>query len=286
MDRRNFIGMSALGVAGLALGACGSGGPAPAPIQQARRLDRIGLQLYTVRTNLAEDFSGTLEAIAALGYDEVETAGLHGHPAEHVRAEFDRLGLVSPAAHVPIAAMREDLDAVFAEAQTLGQQWVVVPVLDAAERNLDGFRTVAAELTAFGQAARDRGLSIAYHNHDFEFEAVDGETTGYDILLGDTDPNLVFFELDLYWAVRAGRDPLQIFSQNPGRFTLCHVKDMADRAGAQSMADVGQGEIDFAAIFAQSEQAGLQHYFVEHDRPGDPLVSIGNSYQYLAQLEF
>lgn len=286
MDRRSFIGTAALGVAGLAVGACGSGGPAPSPATAGRRLERIGLQLYTVRMRLAEDFSGTLEAIARLGYREVETAGLHGHPAEHVRAEFDRLGLVSPAAHVPIDSFRADLDAVFAEAHTLGQQWVVVPYLGEGERTLEGFRGVAAELNAFGQAARDHGIRVGYHNHDFEFVPVDGDVTGFDILLRETDPELVDFELDLYWAVYAGRDPLQLFSQYPGRFALCHVKDMADMSGSRAMADVGQGQIDFAAIFARSEEAGLRHYFVEHDRPSDPLVSIENSVRYLSQLEF
>ncbi|HWV58277.1 MAG TPA: sugar phosphate isomerase/epimerase, partial [Longimicrobiales bacterium] len=268
MDRRQFIGTAALGAAGLAIGGCGGGAPSSAPaasMQQARRLERIGLQLYTVRTRLAQDFSGTLEAIAELGYTEVETAGLHGHPAEHVRGELDRLGLVSPAAHVQIGAMRNDLDAVFAEAETLGQHYVIVPVVNAPERTAEGFRNVAAELNRFGQEARARGLRIGYHNHDYEFAALDGNVTGFDILLGDTDPDLVDFELDLYWAIRAGHDPLHLFSMYPGRFKLCHVKDMADGAGSQAMADVGQGEIDFAAIFARSEEAGLQHYFVEHD---------------------
>ncbi len=112
-----------------------------------------------------------------------------------------------------------------------------------------------------GESCREAGLRFGYHNHDFEFETIDGQIP-FDVLLDETDPGLVDFELDLFWITKGGEDPLRYFERYPGRFTLCHVKDMA--AGGE-MVDVGAGGIDFAAIFARAEQAGLKHFFVEHD---------------------
>jgi sugar phosphate isomerase/epimerase len=132
--------------------------------------------------------------------------------------------------------------------------------------------------------ARDRGIRVGYHNHDFEFAAIPGGGTGFEILLGETDPALVDFELDIYWAVKGGHNPLDLFARYPGRFPLWHVKDMSDRAGAQRMADVGAGEIDFRGIFAAREQAGLRHFFVERDDPTDSLASIRTSYTNLRRL--
>ncbi|HEV2130246.1 MAG TPA: sugar phosphate isomerase/epimerase, partial [Longimicrobiaceae bacterium] len=225
-----------------------------------------------------------LQQVAEIGYDEVETAGLYDLSPEQFRARLDRYGLVSPAGHYPIQALRENLETTLAAAQTLGQRWVVVPWLDEGERTAEGYRRVAAELNRFGQAARERGLRVAYHNHEFEFAPLEGGTTGYDILLAETDPELVDFELDLFWATQAGRDPVEIFAGHPGRFPLWHVKDMADIQGQQRMVAVGEGEIDFRRIFAHAEQAGLRHFFIEHDNPEDSLASIRRSYEHVRQL--
>jgi sugar phosphate isomerase/epimerase len=131
-------------------------------------------------------------------------------------------------------------------------------------------------------------MRFAYHNHDFEFADLGGGRTGFDILLAGTDPALVQFELDLYWATRARRDPVALFAANPGRFPLCHVKDLRDPQGTQAMAPVGEGTIDFARVFARAPQAGLRHYFVEHDTaaeyPGGPLASLRASYGALRRL--
>src|SRR5690606_15105937 len=117
-------------------------------------------------------------------------------------------------------------------------------------------------------------LRFGFHIHATEFAPLPEGGTGYDILLAETDPALVDMELDLFWAVRGGHDPVDLFQQHPGRFALCHVKDMADMGGASEMVDVGAGEIDFARIFRLAEVAGLQHYFVEHDDPDDALSSV------------
>lgn len=280
LDRRTFLGTLAGGLTGLGLLGCGgftAGAAAP-------WVNRPGVQLYTVRTLMQRDVRETLAAVAAAGYREVETAGLFGLAPGEFRAALERSGLVSPAAHMPIDSLRQDLDGSVAAARALGQEWIIVPWLDEAERTAEGYRRVADELNRFGAAAGERGVRVGYHNHDFEFEEIERGVRGYDILLAETDPGLVDIELDLFWAVKAGQDPVALFERDPGRFSLCHVKDMADRGGAEAQVPVGQGEIDFARIFAHADRAGLRHYFVEQDNPADPLMSIRASYAHLQRL--
>ena len=280
LDRRTFLGVLAGGIAGLGILGCNEP-PAEAAAPWVRR---PGVQLYTVRSLMERDVAGTLAAVAETGYREVETAGLFGMTPAAFRVSLDSAGLVSPAAHTPIEALRQSLDASLDSARTLGQEWVVVPWLAEGERTPDGYRRVAAELNRFGAAARERGLRVGYHNHDFEFEELPGGARGYDILLAETDPALVDIELDLFWAVKAGQDPVALFERAPGRFPLCHVKDMADRGGTEAQVPVVAGEIDFGRIFAHADEAGLRHYFVEEDNPADPLQSIRSSYAHLQQL--
>jgi sugar phosphate isomerase/epimerase len=283
MDRRNFIStIATTALAGVGLNACRQGTSAAG----GGRLDRLGVQLYTVRDRMGRDVAATLREVAEVGYREVETAGLFDLSPEQFRSALDAAGLVSPAGHFPIDAVRQQPAAMLAVARTLGQQWLVVPWLDAAERTADGYQRLADDLNRFGAAARDEGIRVAYHNHEFEFEPLGDGRTGYDMLLTGTDPALVDMELDLFWAVKGGHDPVALFSAHPGRFPLCHVKDMTDIAGSQQMVAVGEGEIDFAGIFARTEQAGLRHFFVEHDEPRDPIASIRTSFEHLRQLAF
>lgn len=284
IDRRAFLRtVTAVGLGGLALPACARGESASSP---GDRLDRIGVQLYTVRERMRRSVPETLRAVAELGYREVETHDLFGLSPERFRAELDRVGLVSPAGHVPLQEIRENPGATLGAARTLGQRWVIVPWIDEAQRTPDGYRELAEALNRFGAASRDRGIRAGYHNHEFEFLPLEGGISGFDLLLAETDPALVDFELDLFWAVKGGSDPLTLFQQHPGRFPLCHVKDMADIGGEQRMVAVGQGEIDFARIFGQGEQAGLRHFFVEHDNPPDSLASLRTSIEHLRQLTF
>lgn len=283
LSRRDFLGTAAVAGGALLLGGCASG----ASGGQAALVGpgaRIGVQLYTLRDRLAMDFEGTIEQVAAIGYKEVEPYDLFGRTPQAFRALIDRLGLTSPSAHIGFARFRDGLSGVLDAATTIGHRYVVVPSIDGSLRNPDGFRRVAADLNRWGRAARDRGIRVGYHNHDQEFAALPGGGRGMDILLAETDPNLVDFEIDIYWAVKAGQDPIALFAQHPGRFPLWHVKDMTDRAGAQKMADVGTGELDFAAMFAQRQRAGLTHFFVERDDPTDSLASIRTSYANLRRL--
>ena len=285
IDRRDFVRRAA-GFGGLlALGACASGGGASRWIDMIDRRP-IGLQLYTVRDQLRSDFAGTLERVAEIGYGEFEFAGYNNHSPTQVRDILDRLDVTAPAAHVQLGQFRGDIARLIGDAQVMGHQFLIVPIANG--RTADGWRELAAEFNRIGEVVARAGLQFGYHNHAGEFEDLGGGVTAYDILLRETDPALVAMELDLYWAVRGGQDPVAMFARDPGRYRLFHVKDMADRAGSQGMAPVGEGELDFAAIFARAAEAGVEHYFVEHDdaadSPGGSLASVTTSHRNLRAM--
>lgn len=278
-DRRSFI--STFGAALLGAACSRVGGSS----ESAQRLERVGVQLYTVRDDLARDFEGTLSRIAEVGYRELEFAGYHGKSPGEVRAIITRLGLAAPSSHVPIDAFRRDADGVIAAAKEVGHGYLVVPWLDPSERrSIDDYRRIAEQLNRFGEKVRAAGMQLGYHNHDFELAPIGG-TVPLDVLIEGTDPNLLVLELDLYWATKAGADPLTYFSRHPGRIHLVHVKDSAG-APEHRMVDVGQGTIDFGKILSRREQAGIRHAFVEHDNPANPLETLRVSYQHLAQLRW
>jgi len=161
----------------------------------------------------------------------------------------------------------------------------VIAWIPAEERHtLDDYKRWAERLNRAATEAKAAGLQFAYHNHDFEFVPLDGKLP-YDVLLTETDPKLVQLEMDLYWIVKGGQDPLAYFARWPGRLPMVHVKDSAGPPDHR-MVEVGAGKIDFKKIFAQSDQAGIRHYFVEHDEPADPFASIRASCEYLKRLEF
>lgn len=267
------------------VGATLPGNAGWAPRARRDRLDRIGVQLYTVRRAMAEDFDGTLARIADIGYDEVEFAGYHEREPAAVRAALDAVGLAAPSVHLPYSAIASGWEDVIEAAAIIGHRYLICPSLPGRMRGaLDGYREAADAFNRAGAAARQAGMWVGYHNHDIDFTPVDGRVP-YDVLLDRTDPDLVTLQLDLFWIVKAGGDPLSYFTRYPGRFSSVHVKDM-DATPERRMVDVGEGVMDFAAIFAQRDVAGIRHYFVEHDNPANPFASVRVSYEYLAQLTF
>ena len=268
MNRREFLELAGLGSLSAIV----------PPHLSDPLLERIGLQLYTVRTLMETSVPLTLEMVAKIGYQEVEFAGYFGARPAQMRSWLDGLGLSAPSAHVPV--LDGNLDQLFDTAAELGHRYLVQASLPLQKRqSADAFRRVAAALNRAGEQARQRNLRVAYHNHDFEFARRD-DAVPYDILLQETDPELVTMELDLYWMTKGERDPLAYFHHHPGRFRLCHLKDMDQRG---RMTEVGRGRIDFPTILNQQEKAGLRHFFVEHDHPPDPIASIRASYNYLHQ---
>jgi sugar phosphate isomerase/epimerase len=247
-------------------------------------LDHIGVQLYTVRDAMAHDFDDTLARVAQIGYREVEFAGYFDRDAKAVRAVLDRVGLAAPSAHVPFEVLGDRWRKTLDDAQIVGHRYVIVPSIpDDLRRTLDGYRQAAERFNRAGEEAKKAGVQFGYHNHNMEFAPLEGRPP-YDVLLEASDPALVQFEMDLYWIIVGGADPLQYFARWPGRFPLVHVKDM-DGTPHHTMMDVGRGVVDWKSLFAHRVQAGIRHFVVEHDQPASPFDSISASYAYLSQLD-
>lgn len=286
--RRQFLGHVGAGVvaaSGLALAS------------QSRRIERIGMQLYTVRAEMAKDFDGTLARVAALGFKEVEFAGYFDRTPQQVRAALDRNGLTSPSTHIDLATITTGLPQVIEASQIIGHKFIVMPWLDDATRSDPGiWQRVADTLNRAGKTARAAGIQMGYHNHHFEFVPTASGQMPLDLLLERCDPTLVVFELDLAWISAAGQDPLAYFAKYPGRFPMVHVKGLRKRPaqGASTpieqvmpdIVDVGGDSIDWGRIFAQSGQAGISHYYVEHDNPPSAFDSLKASFDYLQGLRF
>ena len=287
VNRRTFLfEMAAIGLGTTALAACASGGKSSGGGGR-NDTNLIGLQLYTVRDELAKDFDGTLAKVAAIGYKNMEFAGYYNRTPEQVRATLDKLGLISTSTHIGAQLMVADAAAQIRSAKIIGQDYITLPSYSFGREGAAGWKKAAAQFNQWGAMCRDAGLRLAYHNHNFEFAALDG-TNGYTILLQELDPKLVDFELDLYWTVFADQKPLELFAKYPGRFAMWHVKDLLLTNGTKGMSPVGGGTIDFKTIFAHRKEAGLKHFFVEHDSAaqyqGGSLASIQASYTYLHQL--
>ena len=279
MKRRTLL----KGTAAMAAAPWLSAGGRAAATETGNRLERIGIQLYTVRDRMAEDLPGTLQKIAQIGYDEVEFAGYFEHTPAQIKGFLDAAGLVSPSAHTSIDAIRTSPERLIETAQTLGNRYIALGWLAPEERRtLDDYRRHIDLIAGFAAQCRGAGLRFAWHNHDFEFTELEGQRP-IDLLLDATDSELVQVELDLYWIAKVGVDPLDYFKRYPGRFPLCHIKDMAADG---RMADVGDGRIDFAAIFASGDLAGFQHYYIERDDSADTLQTAARSYQAAYELTF
>jgi len=254
----------------------GTGGALSA--NAATEPDLNGVQLYTLRQQMAESVDTTLSKVADAGYRTVEFAGFYGHSAAEVKRLLERNGLRAPASHFPLEQMEADFPSVIAETKALGSQYVVLAWLDQSRRSAEDYRKLVQNLNDWGRQCSEAGLRLAYHNHDFEFEQTDGFVP-YQLLLDNTDPERVFFEMDIYWMHKAGQDPLAYFERYPGRFPLWHLKDAT---GEGAMADVGHGVIDFPALLEHADRAGLEYGFVERDDADAPYDSIHRSRRSIA----
>jgi sugar phosphate isomerase/epimerase len=280
--RRKFI--ATLGVA--AFGIASRDAAAATEILAAKKkIKRVGLQLYTVRDLMKADVPGTIARVAAIGYKEVEFAGYFGRTPAQIRELLRRNDLSSPSTHLPFESLESGWQKQLDDAKAVGHHWATIAwIPEEKRRTLDDWKRHAALFNKAGAQAKAAGLRFAYHNHDFELKSVDGQRP-LDLLLSETDRSLVDFEMDIYWVKFGGGDPLDFFNRHPKRFPMVHVKDSGGPPD-NKMVDVGQGTIDFRSIFAQSEKAGIKHYFVEHDQPADPIATIRNSYRYLRDLRF
>ena len=265
-----------------------------------KKVGKIGIQLYTVRDAMVEDPIGTLKAIAAMGYDDVEVAGYtsgkyYGMKPKEFKMVLDDLGLSVRSGHT-LTGKRDmnqtgtplnKFEQYVEDAASIGQDYIVLAyLLDTERENLDQYKSIADLLNKCGTMAAKQGVKMAYHNHDFEFFAMDGQIP-YDILLSETDKNLVDMELDLYWIEKAKKSAKKYFENHAGRFSLWHVKDM-DNTEEQFFTEVGNGIIDFKDIFKCKKKSGMKHFYVEQDKCKKhlPIESVKISIDYLENMRY
>ncbi|MFC5860957.1 TIM barrel protein [Acidicapsa dinghuensis] len=275
----------------------------------------IGIQLYAVSKPLHDDPAGTLKELYSIGYREVESAGSQaGMTTEAFRKLIDDAGLKCPSAHLQLA--EGDLGKQFDQAHALGAHYAVssvlrsfspefmkavkaamdsggkIPAPKMAPMGLDDFKRTAERMNVVGKAAKAAGLQYTYHNHNFEFVKMPDGGPGYDVLLKETDPELVKFEVDCGWMVVAGGNPPEYFAKYPGRFRMLHIKDFKPVAapttdlmgkGRPLGTDLGTGFIDYGPIFAAAKSVGIKHIFVEQEAPFavSQMASAKVDYAYL-----
>ncbi|GCF07420.1 sugar phosphate isomerase/epimerase family protein [Dictyobacter arantiisoli] len=229
--------------------------------------DTVALQLYTVRDETAKDFKGTLRAVAEIGYKGVEFAGYGNFTAQELASVLAEYKLHTVGSHVSLVALEKDVKHEIAYCQEIGSPYVIVPHLNKEIlRQPDSFKKFAEQLNEYGRLCQAQGLTLAYHNHDFEFEKI-GEETLLDRLVAATDPALVKFELDTYWAAFAGIDPIAFLHKYRGRIATIHLKDMTPE---RTFTEVGEGTLDIAGYIEAGQAAGATAYIVENDQPTIP----------------
>lgn len=295
MQRRAFLQASLVSLSPLgALSCAARGGPGarePAEASSAGSAKAaataieipIGLQLYTLRDPLKQDFEGTLQQVSAIGYRRLEFAGYYDRSPEQLHKLFSMHGLEAPAVHIKLAQLRENLQQSVETAQAVGHKLVICPSVDKDQREtLDQFRRHIEVINQAAEAFHRAGIAFGYHNHDYEFRPIDGQLP-YDLILSQTDPERVRLELDIYWLVRAGQDPVATIERHGKRVVALHVKDMA--VDSEAFAAVGHGRIDYPPVLRAAQRAGVEHFFVEQDRcEGSPLEQVALSYGYLSGL--
>jgi sugar phosphate isomerase/epimerase len=260
----------------------------------------IGLQLYTLRKEIAANGLETiLEKVAKIGFKWVEGFGYEnrkflGKTPQEFKTILSNLGMRMPSTHSVTqvssaggkSAIVDQMKATAEDSIATGAEYLVWAYLKEEERrSIDDYKKLIETWNQFGLVCKNTGIQFAYHNHDFEFKDFNGQKP-YDLIIKETDENLVKLELDLYWITKAGFDPVEYFNKAPGRFAMWHVKDM--EAGADKFyAEVGKGTIDFSRIFAARKAAGMKYFFVEQDESKKtPLESIEISFKYLNQASF
>lgn len=281
-NRREFIQQASLLSAGLMI--------KPA-LLLPKLHKKVGLQLYTVREQIAKDVPGVLAKVAQAGYTNVEPNGytrkdkFWGMDAKAFKAILDANNLITTSGLYGIDIGGEkDLDDLkhFADvANILGEKYVVIPwIFEEYRKTADDYKLLADKMNKAGEATKAVGVHLAYHNHNFEFTDMGGGKNGYELLLSNTDPALVKMEMDIYWIVRGGADPVELFKQHPGRFSLLHVKDM-DKSNNNINTEIGTGTIDFKKIFSYQKLAGVDYAFVEQENfamDWDKSISISANY--------
>jgi sugar phosphate isomerase/epimerase len=285
-NRRNFLKNTGILAASLAL--------SPSLVSAFdQKSQPIGIQLYTLRDIINKDIKGIINQVAKAGFKEVETygyskkTGFWGLSPQDFEKLLNDNGLKSPSGHFDfneyLSTGNLDVLKQYIEASEITKtKYIVCPYIsdETREKNSD-YRIIAEKLNKAGELFAKSGIKVGYHNHGFEFDNVGGRV-GLETLLAETDQNLVTFELDLYWAVFAKRNPIEMFEKYPNRFSMWHVKDM-NKQNKDWNTEIGNGTIDYKAIFTKASLSGVKHIFVEQENnyKPSPIGSINNSIKYI-----
>lgn len=294
MNRRQF-GLGTL--AGMAMTAAGCSGTGTSAI---RSISKVGIQTYTLRFLFDEDPLAMFKMIQNAGYDYVELNGGNFEKLDiaDMKAMMSDTGLSAPSTHISLDAIRGDLSPLIGIAKTFDMKYLVVPYIADNQRSYEDWKAHAALMNAKGKDLASEGITLAYHNHQFEFENLGNGAQAMDIIFGDCDPENLAIELDFFWAYLADADIPKLFKDNPGRFKLCHIKDMgankADYADAsyeklntELMKNVGEGIIPFEKFLALNDVSGMEYFIAEHDNPAKPYnAAIKTSLETIRNFRF
>src|SRR5690349_909333 len=287
VTRRQFIASTAATLSAACLPSMIQANPQPNEPKY-----KMGLQLFTINSIIGRDVPGTLKRVSSIGYQDTETYGFdpdkrtyYGMPVSDFKQALADSQLTTTSGHYdfakyfaqPADEMKRFVDSCIEGASALGQRYITWPWLDPSSRSIEKFKELAPKLNAIGEQVTKAGLGFAYHNHDFEFIDHDGQI-GYDIILKETDPQLVKLQIDLYWVMHSSRrSPAELFSLQPGRFVMWHIKDM-DKV-TRDYSELGNGSIDYTVILPEASRAGLQYYYLEQggNFAKSPMQSVTDS---------
>ena len=245
------------------------------------KLKNIGIQLYTVRSEMMKDAVGTLKQLAKIGYKQLESArsdkgNYYGLKPKEIKKITNDLGMTVRSGHVHMDA---DWKKSIEEAVEVGQQYIIVSSMPSEGQTVANYEKTADAFSKAGEECKLAGLNFGYHNHESEFEK-EGDRVLYDVLLDKTDPSVVSMEMDLGWVIAAGRDPLTYFEKYPGRFPLWHLKDM--NIAKKESTEFGKGDVDIAKMLANAEKAGMKYFFMEQEEyTNNAIESCKQNFEFL-----
>ena len=282
MKRREFVQTASFAAVGML--------SLPSFLAAGKRAKNMGLQLYTLRDTIGKDPKGVLDKVATFGYKELETYGydsgkIFGLDFNEFCKYVNGLGMKVTSGHYGLDKIKGDTwQRAVDDAIKNDQKYMVVPYIDESQRkSMDDYKRICDDLNAAGEVCNKNGVRFGYHNHAFEFDTVDGQIP-FDYMLKALDAKNVGIEMDIFWVVNAGRDPIKYFTDYPGRFEQWHVKDM-DKTDKNKNADIGTGSIDYKPIFKKAKLSGMKHWYVEQETyPGEPIKSVEESAKFLKKM--
>ncbi|WLR61476.1 sugar phosphate isomerase/epimerase family protein [Guptibacillus hwajinpoensis] len=240
----------------------------------------VAVQMYTLREESKKDFIGTLEKVSDIGYQGVEFAGYYDMSAKDLKKVMDDLGLMAASSHIPLTTLKGDLSSVIAYQHEIESTKLVCPFIAPEMRTEEGYSELIRSLNDIGRECSKEGITLCYHNHDFELERLSNGKTALETILEETNPEWVKAEFDIYWLTRAGENPVEWMKRYQDRTPLVHLKDMTTD-GEQFFAELGTGGVDLNGVLNQGDVSNVDWWIVEQDKcKRSPLESIEMSMNY------